>query len=139
MCDRYTSGALGFYTSGQLFLEEYYYTLGVLGKAGLGTPHIVILCLAWGIVSAQGNIGKIVEISPKTLLFLVLSGVSTGLSWICYFRALQIGKASLVAPIDRSSLVLVLIFSAMFLREPLSLKALLGTVFVLLGTLILIL
>ena len=80
---------------------------------------IVILFVAWGIVFAQGSAGKIVEIAPKTLAFLVLSGIATGLWWIFYFKALQIGKASLVAPIDKSSLVLVLIFSALFLGEPL--------------------
>jgi transporter family protein len=100
---------------------------------------IVILLVAWGIVFAQGNAGKIVDIAPRTLLFLVLSGIATGLSWICYFKALQIGKASLVAPIDKSSLVLVLIFSALFLKEPLGAKALLGTLLIAGGTLVLIL
>lgn len=100
---------------------------------------IVILFVAWGIVFAQGNAGKITEITPRTMLFLVLSGVATGLSWICYFRALQMGRASLVAPIDKSSLVLVLIFSALFLGEPLSIKALIGTGLIVFGTLALIL
>lgn len=100
---------------------------------------IVILFLAWGIVIAQGNAGKIVEIAPKTLVFLVLSGIATGLSWICYFKALQTGKASLVAPIDKSSLVLVLLFSALFLGEPLGVKALIGAGLIVLGTLVLIL
>lgn len=100
---------------------------------------IVILFVAWGIVFAQGNAGKITEIAPKTLMFLVFSGVATGLSWICYFKALQMGKASLVAPIDKSSLVLVLIFSALFLGEPLSVKALLGTALIVFGTLVLVL
>ena len=100
---------------------------------------IVILIVVWGIVFAQGNAGKITEIAPRTLLFLVFSGIATGLSWICYFKALQIGKASLVAPIDKSSLVLVLIFSALFLGEPLSIKALLGTALVVFGTLVLVL
>lgn len=100
---------------------------------------IVILFVAWGIVFAQGNAGKITEIAPRTLMFLVFSGVATGLSWICYFKALQIGKASLVAPIDKSSLVLVLVFSALFLGEPLSVKALLGTALIVFGTLVLVL
>lgn len=100
---------------------------------------IVVLFVAWGIVFAQGNAGKITEIAPKTLMFLVFSGVATGLSWICYFKALQMGKASLVAPIDKSSLVLVLIFSALFLGEPLSVKALLGTALIVFGTLVLVL
>jgi transporter family protein len=100
---------------------------------------VVILVVAWGIVFYQGNAGRILEISPKTLLFLILSGVATGLSWIFYFRALQTGKASLVAPIDKFSLVLVLLFSVVFLGESLSWKVVLGNLLVVIGTLVLIL
>jgi transporter family protein len=100
---------------------------------------VVILAIAWGIVWANGHIQEIFSISPKTLLFLVLSGVATGLSWLCYFKALQIGDASLVAPVDKSGLVLVLLLSVLFLGEPLTLKVVLGTVFVLVGTFVLIL
>jgi bacterial/archaeal transporter family protein len=99
---------------------------------------VVILAIAWGIVGATGQWSEIGRISSKTLLFLVLSGVATGLSWLCYFRALQIGDASLVAPIDKSGLVLTLLLSVLFLGEPLSLKVVLGTVLVLAGTLVLI-
>ncbi|MBD2448349.1 EamA family transporter [Nostoc sp. FACHB-152] len=100
---------------------------------------VVILVVAWGIVFYQGNAARVLEISPKTLLFLILSGVATGLSWIFYFRALQTGKASLVAPIDKFSLVLVLLFSVMFLGESLSWKVILGNLLVVIGTLVLIL
>lgn len=100
---------------------------------------VVILVVAWGIVFFQGNAARIVDISPKTMLFLILSGVATGLSWIFYFRALQTGKASLVAPIDKFSLVLVLLFSVMFLGESLSWKVVLGNLLVVIGTLVLIL
>lgn len=99
---------------------------------------VVILALAWGIVWARGETQALSEISHKTMLFLVLSGLATGLSWLCYFRALQLGPASLVAPVDKSSLVLILLFSALFLGEPLSVKAISGTVLILAGTLILI-
>lgn len=99
---------------------------------------IVILLIAWGIVWARGEMGELQQIAPKTLFFLVLSGVATGLSWLCYFRALQLGNASLVAPIDKSGLVLTLILSILFLGEPLTLKVSLGTVLVLAGTLVLI-
>ncbi|HYX13069.1 MAG TPA: EamA family transporter [Nostoc sp.] len=99
---------------------------------------VVILVIAWGIVFFQGNVVNILAISQKTMLFLLLSGVSTGLSWIFYFQALQIGKASLVAPIDKSSLVLVLLFSVMFLGETLNLKIILGSCLVVVGTLVLI-
>ncbi|MBN3884972.1 MAG: EamA family transporter [Nostoc sp.] len=100
---------------------------------------VVILVVAWGIVFFQGNVVNILAIPQRTMIFLLLSGVSTGLSWIFYFQALQAGKASLVAPIDKSSLVLVLLFSVIFLGEPLSLKMILGTSLVVMGTLVLIL
>lgn len=98
----------------------------------------MILVLAWGIVWAKGETGALSEVSQKTMLFLVLSGLATGLSWLCYFRALQLGPASLVAPVDKSSLVLILLLSALFLGEPLSVKAVSGTVLILAGTLVLI-
>ena len=100
---------------------------------------IIILLVAWGIVFAKGDVKGLAEIPNKTLLFLVLSGLATGLSWIFYFKALQIGKASLVAPIDKSSLVLVLLFSAAFLGESLTRQAILGTFLIVIGTLVLIL
>lgn len=100
---------------------------------------VVILAIAWGIAWANGHIQEIFSISSKTFIFLVLSGVATGLSWLCYFKALQIGNASLVAPVDKSGLILVLLLSVLFLGEPLTLKVVLGTVLVLIGTLVLIL
>jgi transporter family protein len=99
---------------------------------------VVILIVAWGIVWAKGEFQPLSEISQKTILFLVLSGLATGLSWLCYFRALQLGPASLVAPIDKSSLVLILLLSVLFLGEPLTLKACLGASFIVAGTLVLI-
>ncbi len=96
---------------------------------------VVILLVAWGIVWAKGEWQGWADISQKTLLFLVLSGLATGLSWLCYFRALQLGPASLVAPIDKSGLVLIVIFSILFLGEPFTVKAVLGTVLILAGTL----
>lgn len=99
---------------------------------------VVILGVAWGIVFAEGNARNILEIPQKTWLFLILSGVATGLSWLFYFRAIQEGKASLVAPIDKSSLIFVLIFSAAFLGEPLNLKSVLATFLIIIGILVLI-
>lgn len=99
---------------------------------------VVILVMAWAIVWAKGEWQGWSEISQKTGLFLVLSGVATGLSWLCYFRALQLGPASLVAPIDKSGLILILIFSTVFLGEPFTAKVVLGTVLMLAGTLVLL-
>ncbi|WP_414543441.1 EamA family transporter [Nostoc sp. CCY0012] len=99
---------------------------------------VVILVMVWGWVFAKGQLDTLLTINPKTMLFLIFSGLSTGLSWLFYFRALQIGKASLVAPLDKSSLLLVLIFSVLFLKEPLTLQVILGTGLILTGTLVLI-
>ncbi|HIK06857.1 MAG TPA: EamA family transporter [Trichormus sp. M33_DOE_039] len=99
---------------------------------------VVILVMVWGWVFTKGQLDTLLIISPKTLLFLVFSGLSTGLSWLFYFRALQIGKASLVAPLDKSSLLLVIIFSALFLKESLTPQIMIGTGLILAGTLVLI-
>lgn len=99
---------------------------------------VVILAVAWGIVWVTGEWQGWADISRKSMLFLVLSGLATGLSWLCYFKALQLGPASLVAPIDKSGLVLILIFSAVFLGEPFTVNTVLGTVLMLAGTLVLL-
>lgn len=98
----------------------------------------MILGVAWRFVWAEKQGHALFEISQKTLLFLVLSGVTTGLSWLCYFKALQIAPASWVASIDKSSLAFVVIFAALFLNEPLTLKAVLGTGLMIAGILVLI-
>ncbi len=115
--------------------------LGVQGiDSNLATAirTVVILAIAWGIAWQGGHLSKLGAIAPKTWLFLVLSGIATGLSWLCYFRALQTGNASLVAPIDKSGVVLVLILSALFLGEPLTPWTVMGTACIVLGTLFLI-
>ena len=99
---------------------------------------VVILVMVWSWVLVRGQFDTLLTITPKAMLFLVFSGLSTGLSWLFYFRALQVGKASLVAPLDKLSLVLVLIFSVLFLKEPLTLKVFLGTSLILIGTFVLI-
>lgn len=99
---------------------------------------MVILVIAWGTVGATGQSQEVFSLSPKTLLFLVLPGVATGLSWLCYFKALQVGRASLVSPVDKSGLILVLLLSVLFLGEPLTIQVVVGTVLVLAGTLVLV-
>ena len=111
---------------------------GVNSNLATAIRTVVILAIAWGLVYAEGTFQGLFELNQKTLLFLVLSGMATGLSWLCYFRALQLGPASLVAPIDKSSLVLISLLSVMFLGEPLTLKMIIGTGLILLGTLVLI-
>ena len=111
---------------------------GVNSNLATAIRTVVILAITWGLVYAEGTFGELFELNSKTLLFLVLSGMATGLSWLCYFRALQLGSASLVAPIDKSSLVLIALLSVMFLGEPLTVKMAWGTGLILLGTLVLI-
>ena len=99
---------------------------------------VVILAVAWSFVWAEKQIYALFEISQKTLLFLILSGLTTGLSWLCYFKALQMAPASWVAPLDKASLIFVVIFAALFLHEPLTVKASLGTGLMTAGILVLI-
>jgi transporter family protein len=111
---------------------------GVSSNLATAIRTVVIVFLAWGIVILTGENSGLAELSRQTLLFLVLSGIATGLSWLCYFRALQLGPASLVAPIDKSSLVLILILSVLFLGEPVTWRAVLGGLLIVAGTLVLI-
>jgi bacterial/archaeal transporter family protein len=100
---------------------------------------VVIVSIAWGLVFAEGNLSQLTTIPPRTLAFLTISGVTTGLSWIFYFKALQVGKAAQVAPIDKSSVILVILFAAIFLHEPLTLKVILGGLLISIGTIVLVL
>lgn len=97
----------------------------------------VVLGFAWAVVLATGVAGEMSALSRRGWMFLGLSGVATGLSWLCYFRALQLGEASRVAPIDKLSLVFVLIFAGIFLREPMTAKTVLGGSLVAAGAVVL--
>src|SRR6185295_3932657 len=97
---------------------------------------IIIVGFAWIIVWAQGNASDILKISKYSYLFIVLSAIATGLSWLFYFKALQLGEASRVAPIDKISIVFTIIFAFIFLGEKASLGKILGGVIVLIGVLV---
>ena len=97
---------------------------------------VVILLFAWGIVFAQGNYKSLGTISKTTWIFLILSGVATGLSWLFYFRALQLGEASKVAPIDKLSLVLTIVFAVIFLKEKLTAQTIIGAILMTVGTIL---
>lgn len=97
---------------------------------------VVILFLAWGIVFATGEVTGIGSVTQRSWLFLILSGVMTGLSWIAYFAALQQGPASVVAPIDKTSLAMVIVLAAIFLGEPLTWKSVVGGGLVVLGAIV---
>ena len=99
---------------------------------------VVILILAWAIVFFRGGINSIGTLTKHNLLFLGLSGVATGLSWIFYFKALQIGKVSQVAAVDKLSVALAIIFSIVFLGETISMKVAIGALCIIAGTIIII-
>ncbi|MDP3071408.1 MAG: EamA family transporter [Opitutaceae bacterium] len=99
---------------------------GVDSNLATAVRTTVVLVFAWAIVPLTTPYSAVAALSGRTLLFLALSGLATGLSWLCYFRALQLGDASKVAPIDKLSVVFVLILAAVFLGEALTLKTLLG-------------
>ncbi|MBS1485352.1 MAG: EamA family transporter [Opitutales bacterium] len=100
---------------------------------------LVILFITWGIVFATAGVRQIREISSHTLLFLVLSGLATGASWLFYFKALQLGEASKVATVDKLSVVLTMILSFVILGEPLTFKTVLGGALIVAGSLVLLL
>ena len=119
----------------------------ILGKVGiqgiesnLGTAirTIVVLVMAWIIVLFQKKLPLVKEIDKKSWTFIVLSGLATGLSWLCYYRALQKGRASLVVPIDKLSIVVTIVFSRIVLKERLSRKGMIGLLLVVTGTMALL-
>lgn len=105
-------------------------------ESNLGTAirTIVVLVMAWLIVFLQGKQSQINGIGRKSWIFLILSGVTTGLSWLCYYRALQDGLASVVVPIDKLSIVVTVVFSNLILKENLSRKSAVGLLLIMLGT-----
>ena len=100
---------------------------------------VVVLVVAWAMVFITGAQSGIREISRRSLLFLVLSGLATGLSWLCYYKAVQMGEVSKVAPIDKFSIVLTLVLAFLILKEPITWKALVGGALITAGTFVLIL
>jgi transporter family protein len=100
---------------------------------------VVVLVMAWSIVFISGRQSEIVNIGPKSLLFLGLSGIATGLSWLCYNKALQIGQASRVIPVDKFSVVIGIVLAFIVLKETVTLKAIIGGLLITAGTLVLIL
>ena len=119
----------------------------ILGKVGienvesnLGTAirTIVVLIMAWIIVFATKKQSDVKKIDKKSLLFLILSGIATGASWLCYYKALQDGLASIVVPIDKLSILVTILFAYVFLKEKLSKKSLLGLILIVVGTLVLL-
>jgi transporter family protein len=116
--------------------------IGIVGiESNLGTAirTAVVLIMAWLMVFILGKQNEIKEIDKKSWLFLCLSGITTGLSWLCYYKALQDGEASIVVPIDKLSIVITVTFSYFFLKEKLTTKSLLGLILIVAGTMALLL
>lgn len=115
--------------------------LGLEGvNSNLATAiRTVVVAMAWGMVFLTGAQGGILTIGRKSWLFLILSGLATGASWLCYYRALQLGEVSRVVPIDKLSIVLTLLLAFVFLREEMSVKSLLGCLLIASGSLVMVL
>ncbi len=100
---------------------------------------VVVLVMAWLVVFLTNKGGGIASITPRSWLFLILSGLATGASWLCYFYAIKIGDVSKVVPVDKCSLVLTIIFAVIFLGESLTWKTILGSILLLAGSIVMIL
>ena len=112
---------------------------GVNSNLATAVRTIVVVLMAWFMVFVTGNQNGIVDISKKSWLFLILSGLATGASWLCYYKALQLGEASKVVPIDKLSIVITIILAFIFLGEQITLKTLIGCCLIIIGTFVMIL
>lgn len=117
----------------------------ILAKVGIGGVNsnlatairtVVVLIMAWGMVFLTNAQSGLASIDKKSWLFLILSGLATGASWLCYYRALQMGEVSKVVPIDKLSIVITLVLAFVFLHESVGAKSLIGAVLITIGTLV---
>ena len=112
---------------------------GVNSNLATAIRTVVVVLMAWGLVFLTNTQSGISEISKKSWIFLILSGLATGASWLCYYRALQLGEASKVVPIDKLSVVITLVLAFVFLHEEFTVKSFVGCIFIGIGTLALVL
>ena len=112
---------------------------GVNSNLATAIRTVVVVIMAWGMVFLTSAQGGISGIGKKSWLILILSGLATGASWLCYYRALQLGEASKVVPIDKLSVVITLILAFVFLHEEFTAKSLIGCVLIGIGTLVMVL
>ena len=112
---------------------------GVNSNLATAIRTVVVVLIAWGMVFLTKGQGGITEISKKSWIFLILSGLATGASWLCYYRALQMGSASKVVPIDKFSVVITLVLAFIFLKEDFTYKSAIGSVLITAGTLFMVL
>ena len=111
----------------------------ILAKIGIEIRTMVVVVMAWGMVFLTHQQEGLSTISQKSWLFLILSGLATGASWLCYYKALQMGEASRVVPIDKLSVVITLVLAFVFLHEQFTTKSLIGCILIGAGTLLLVL
>ena len=112
---------------------------GVNSNLATAIRTVVVVVMAWGMVFLTNAQNGIAEISKRSWLFLVLSGFATGVSWLCYYKALQLGDASKVVPIDKLSVVITLILAFVFLHEQFTTKSLIGCILIGIGTMVMVL
>ncbi len=112
---------------------------GVNSNLATAIRTMVVLLMAWGMVFLTNAQHGLTEISRRSWLFLILSGLATGASWLCYYRALQVGEASKVVPVDKLSVVITLALAFVLLREPFTAKSLVGAALIAAGTLVMVL
>ena len=111
---------------------------GVNSNLATAIRTFVVLIMSWGMVFITNTQGGITEISRRSWLFLILSGLATGASWLCYYKALQLGEASKVVPIDKLSVVITLVLAAVFLHEKFTPKSIIGCILIGAGTLLMV-
>ena len=112
---------------------------GVNSNLATAIRTVVVMAMAWGMVFITNTQSGIFEIERKSWIFLILSGLATGASWLCYYKALQIGEASKVVPVDKLSVVITLILAFVFLHEQFTAKSLIGCILIAAGTLLMVL
>ena len=112
---------------------------GVNSNLAPAIRTVVVVIMSWGMVFLTGAQGGISSISQKSWIFLILSGLATGASWLCYYKALQIGEASKVVPIDKLSIIFTIVLAVLVLHETVTTKAMVGCAFIAMGTLMMVL
>ena len=134
-----------FFALGSAILADLTSILAKIGIEGVNSTlatairTAVVLVMSWGMVLMTNTQGGIRDIGTKSWVFLILSGLATGASWLCYYHALQIGDASMVVPVDKLSVVITLVLAFVFLHEPFTAKSLVGCILITAGTLYMVL
>ena len=112
---------------------------GVNSNLATAIRTVVVVIMAWGMVFITNSQGGIATISKKSWIFLILSGLATGISWLCYYKALQVGEASKVVPVDKLSVIITLVMAFLFLHEKFTPKSIVGCLLIGAGTLLMVL